>query len=166
MRTEFFNGKHISNYPLEPKNLTRLQKNAKTWFFTPKMLQKIKNFLNQPFFKLQTSMIAQNDRNKILSFFYLLHFFPGGLEKLENGKTISEPTSSASLLFMICIVCSSQELDWHPQTGLTQPLNAYLKCLTYNLASSASIFGGPSLLRHPSLRFPHPCFLEENLFGI
>ena len=31
-------------------------------------------------------MIAQNDRNKILSNFVLLHFFPVGPEKLENGK--------------------------------------------------------------------------------
>ena len=79
---------------------------------------------------------------------------------------ISEPTSSASLLFMIFIVRSSQELDWHPRTGLTQPSNGYLKCLTCNLASSANFGGGLSLLRYPSLRFPHPCSLEGNVFGI
>ena len=31
-------------------------------------------------------MIAQYDRNIILINFVLLHFFPGGLEKLKNGK--------------------------------------------------------------------------------
>ena len=31
-------------------------------------------------------MIAQNDRNEILSNYLLLHFFPGCLEKLKNGK--------------------------------------------------------------------------------
>ena len=78
-------------------------------------------------------MIAQNDHNKILSFFYLLHVFPGGLEKSKNGKmisdsTVSEPTISASLFFMIDIVCSSQELDWHSHTSLSLAPNAYLKC--------------------------------------
>ena len=57
-------------------------------FFTPKMPKKLKIFWNQSFFKLQTSMIAQNDRNKILSNFVLLHFFPVGPEKLENGKNV------------------------------------------------------------------------------
>ena len=33
-------------------------------------------------------MIAQNDRNKILSNYLLLHFFPGCLEKLKNGKNV------------------------------------------------------------------------------
>ena len=33
-------------------------------------------------------MIAQNDRNKILINFLLLHFLPGELEKLENGKNV------------------------------------------------------------------------------
>ena len=31
-------------------------------------------------------MIVQNDHKKILSNFLLHHFFPGYLEKLENGK--------------------------------------------------------------------------------
>ena len=60
---------------------------AKTWLFYPKDAQKSNLFWNQPFFKLQTSIIAQNDNNKILSNFVLLHFFPGCLEKLKNGKT-------------------------------------------------------------------------------
>ena len=34
---------------------------------------------------VHTSMIAQNDRNKILSNFYFIHFFPGCLQKLNNG---------------------------------------------------------------------------------
>ena len=33
-------------------------------------------------------MIAQNDRNKILSKFVFLHFFPGCLEKLKNSKNV------------------------------------------------------------------------------
>ena len=45
-------------------------------------------FLKSAIFKLQTSMIAQNDRKKILSNFYLLHIFPGCLEKLKNGKNV------------------------------------------------------------------------------
>ena len=61
---------------------------AKNVIFNPKNAQKIENFLNQPFFKLQTSMIAQNDRNKILSNYLFLHFFPGCLEKLKNGKNV------------------------------------------------------------------------------
>ena len=56
--------------------------------FDPKNTEKSKKNWNQSFFKLQTSMIAQNDRDKILSNFVLLHFFPVGPEKLENGKNV------------------------------------------------------------------------------
>ena len=73
-------------------------------------------------------MIAQNDRKEILSYVYLLHFFPCGLEKLKEGKTISEPTISASLFFMIDTVRSSQDLGWAPHTGLILAPNPYLKC--------------------------------------
>ena len=55
---------------------------AKNVIFYP---QKI-DFLESTIFKLQTPMITQNDRNKILRNFFLLHFFAGCLEKLENGK--------------------------------------------------------------------------------
>ena len=61
---------------------------AQNVIFYPKDSQKSKKFWNQQFFKLQTSMIAQNDRNKILSNFVLLHFFPVGPKKLENGKNV------------------------------------------------------------------------------
>ena len=71
-----------------PGCLEKLKNGKKRDFLTPKMPKKLKNFWNQSFFKLQTSMIAQNDRNKILSNYLLLHFFPGCLEKLKNGKNV------------------------------------------------------------------------------
>ena len=61
---------------------------AKNVIFYPKNVQKIEKIWNQSFFKLQTSMIAQNDHNEILINFLLLHFLPGELEKLENGKNV------------------------------------------------------------------------------
>ena len=58
-----------------------------------------KKFWNQLFFKLQTFMIAQNDRNKILNHFCKIHFFPGGLEKLKMGKNvILYPKSAQKIL--------------------------------------------------------------------
>ena len=45
-----------------------------------------KKFWNKPFLKPQTSIIVQNNRNKILSSYLLLHFIPGCLEKLKNKK--------------------------------------------------------------------------------
>ena len=52
------------------------------------MPQKLKNFWNQSFFKLQTSMIAQNDRNKILSNYFfptLFSWLPKKIEKWQKN---------------------------------------------------------------------------------
>ena len=79
--------KILSNFLLQhffPYCLEKL-KNGKKWFVDPKIPKKSEFFWNQPFFKLQTSMITQNDRNKILSKFFAT-FCPGYLEKLKNGK--------------------------------------------------------------------------------
>ena len=54
--------------------------------FYPENVQKIGFFRHQSFFKLQTSMIAQIDRKKILSHFYILHIFwlPTKIQKLPK----------------------------------------------------------------------------------
>ena len=44
-----------------PRCLEKLKNGKKRNFLTPKMPEK-SIFLNQPFFKLETSMIAQNDK--------------------------------------------------------------------------------------------------------
>ena len=58
----------------------------------PQMPKNRQSFLNKPFSKLQSSMIAQNDRYKILSYFNFQDFFPGRLGKLRNGKKVIAKT--------------------------------------------------------------------------